>query len=41
VLDEVVNKWDGWDGETYQALAEWWGVLGRKKACVKKLRGSR
>jgi nicotinamidase-related amidase/alkylated DNA repair dioxygenase AlkB len=41
VLDEVVDKWDGWDGETYQTLAEWWGVLGRKKACVKKLKEER
>jgi nicotinamidase-related amidase/alkylated DNA repair dioxygenase AlkB len=41
VMDEVVRSWDEWDGEVYGALEAWWSVVGRKKACVKKLREER
>ncbi|KAL5113660.1 hypothetical protein ACEQ8H_008447 [Pleosporales sp. CAS-2024a] len=38
VVQEIREKWDGWDKEVYGGLEEWWEMTGRKKACVKRLR---
>jgi nicotinamidase-related amidase/alkylated DNA repair dioxygenase AlkB len=38
VVDELVEKWEGWSEEMYPGLAEWYCMTWRKKGCVKKLR---
>ncbi|KAF2036426.1 hypothetical protein EK21DRAFT_52066 [Setomelanomma holmii] len=38
ILDEVLDKWAGWEEERFKGLAEWYRMTWKKKACVKKLR---
>jgi nicotinamidase-related amidase/alkylated DNA repair dioxygenase AlkB len=38
LLDEVVERWDGWDRSVYGALWEYYGRVWRKKGCVRGIR---
>ncbi|KAF1844992.1 uncharacterized protein K460DRAFT_286404 [Cucurbitaria berberidis CBS 394.84] len=38
IIDDVVEKWEGWNEKTYPALSLYYKTTWKKKACVKKLR---
>jgi nicotinamidase-related amidase/alkylated DNA repair dioxygenase AlkB len=39
IIDELAEKWQGWDELEFPELSEYWRGLWRRKGCVKRLRG--
>jgi glutathione S-transferase len=37
IVDDLARNWDGWSGEMYGRVGQWWSGTARRKGCVKKL----